>query len=93
MKNGTYSALRAGMAVVIGFSASVSQAALPDGVILTFNPGVVTYDSYGYFVDVASGSYFAVDLDGSRKFSGWEKTPIEMHDGIILGISQPARLF
>ena len=90
MSNRVCTTLCAGMALVLGFSASLSQAALPDGTVLAFNPGVPVFDSYGSMSDIASGSYFAVDLDGNGTFSGREKMPIEMHDGIILGISQPA---
>lgn len=90
MQNNHKNALGAGLAAILGFTGPVAQAVLPDGAVLEFVPGVVVYDSYGYTMNVVSGSYFAVDLNANNKFSGNEKTPIEMNDGIILGTSQPA---
>lgn len=90
MQNNNHKLLCAGMSLVLGFTGPVAQAVLPDGAVLEFIPGVAVYDSYGYTMNVVSGSYFAVDVNANNKFSGNEKTPIEMHDGIILGTSQPA---
>lgn len=67
-----------------------AQAALPDGTVLQFNAGVPSYGSSGNQIGIASGSYFAVDTNGNNSFSGLEKTAISMHDGVILGASQPA---
>lgn len=78
------------LAVMMGSVGAVAQAALPDGAILEFNPGVPVYDSYGYIINISSGSYFAMDFNNNRKFTGNEKTPISMFNGIIIGTSQPA---
>lgn len=67
-----------------------AQAVLPDGAVLEFNPGVPVYDEYNYVINVSGGSYFGVDTNGNRKFSFYEKFPLNMHDGIIIGASQPA---
>lgn len=75
-----------------------ASAALPSGTVLQFNPGMIVCDTSGTYPDcggdgtwhVASGSYFSVDLNGDGNFSDTEKTVISMHDGIILGTSQPA---
>lgn len=90
MHNNHKTVLSAGVALILGFSGPMAQAVLPDGAVLQFAPGVAVHDSYGYTINVVSGSYFAVDTDANNKFSGTEKIPIEMNDGIILGASQPA---
>lgn len=78
------------VALALSGSTLAAQAVLPDGTVLQFNAGVPSYDTYGNPVNVASGSYFAVDLNGNNAFGNSEKTAIAMHDGIIIGASQPA---
>lgn len=77
-------------ALALSAGATATQAALPAGTVLQFNEGVQSYEAYGNPIDVTSGSYFSVDLDGNGKITGIEKTPIAMHDGIVIGASQPA---
>lgn len=67
-----------------------AQAVLPDGTVLQFNAGIESYDSSGSYLGVTGGSYFAVDLNGNGKFTMIERTAIAMHDGLIIGASQPA---
>ncbi len=76
-------------ALALSTSSLTAQATLPDGAVLHFTAGVPSYDTYGNPVDVG-GSYFAVDTNGNGKFTGLEKTAMAMHDGIIIGASQPA---
>ncbi len=82
--------LRILSALVLAIPALIAQAALPSGAVLQFVPGVYSYDSDGNPANVTSGSYFSVDVNGNGVFNNVEKTAIAMHDGIILGTSQPA---
>lgn len=77
-------------ALALSTSSLAAQAVLPNGAVLQFIAGVPSYDSNGNQINIASGSYFAVDLNGNGTFTGSEKTPIAMHEGVIIGASQPA---
>ena len=77
-------------ALVLAASALVSfdlyAAILSVGDRLTIAPGVVTHDSYGNLLDIASGSYFGVDTNGNKKITGTEKTALaEGTTGIVVG--------
>jgi len=61
-------------ALVACFLSSNAAAALPSGTVLQFT----------------SGSYFFVDINGDEIIDASEKTAITMHDGVILGTTQPA---
>lgn len=84
--------LCARMLAALAFSASslAAQAVLPDGAVLQFVAGTDGYNSNGNPIGVTSGSYFAVDTNGDGKFAMLERTAIAMHDGIVIGASQPA---
>lgn len=77
-------------ALSIAATSLSAQAVLPDGAVLQFVTGVSSYDTYGNPIGVTGGSYFAVDLNGNRAFTNNEKTAMAMHDGVIIGASQPA---
>lgn len=77
-------------ALALSSSSLAAQAVLPDGAVLQFVAGTESYDSNGNYMGVASGSYFAVDVNGNGKFTMAERTALAMHDGIIIGASQPA---
>ena len=72
------------------------QAALPADAILAFDPGQTvciiggTPPNCDFFLQDVSGSYFAMDFDGSGDFGANEKTAIEMNEGVRLGDIQPA---
>ena len=73
-----------------------AQAALPVDAILAFDPGQPiclaggTPPNCDFFLQDVSGSYFAMDFDGSGDFGANEKTAIEMNEGVRLGDIQPA---
>lgn len=90
MKNIYAATIKLSVAFALAAPLIVAHAALPNGTVLQFDAGVPSYGSNGNFIDVASGSYFAVDTDGNGMFGNSEKLVISMHDGIILGTSQPA---
>lgn len=77
-------------ALALSTSSLAAQAVLSDGAVLQFVAGVPGYDSNGNPMGVTSGSYFAVDFNANNVFTSNEKTAIAMHDGIIIGASQPA---
>ncbi len=85
-------------ALAVCFLSTNASASLPSGTVLQFNPGIAVCDTSGTYPNcdgdgtwhVASGSYFFVDTNNNGNTEGYEKTPISMHDGIILGTSQPA---
>lgn len=77
-------------ALALSTSSLAAQAVLPDGAVLQFVAGTDSYDSSGNPIGVSSGSYFAVDTNGNGKFAMLERIAIAMHDGIVIGASQPA---
>lgn len=66
-------------------SLSASAASLPS-FPMTLTAGVITYDSDGYAVNVASGSWFAMDTNGNSLISGSEKTALSQgYAGLVFG--------
>ncbi len=72
-------------AVSAGMSSSAS-AALATGSTLDFDPGVAG-GNYGFIV---SGSYFAMDTNGSGTFTKPERTGLTQNDGLLVGSAQTA---
>lgn len=85
------SVLMSVMAGVIGLAAGSAQAAvLNSGDLLTLAPGVPSYDSYGNQVGMASGSWFAMDLNDNGSISNSEKIAMSpgTAGGIVIGATQ-----
>jgi len=68
-----------------------SANAFNNGDVLSFDPGIATCSYHGY-CPVKSGSYFAMDTNGSGTFSPYERVPLTpgSDGGIILGALQPS---
>ncbi|MCK4950856.1 MAG: hypothetical protein KAS48_03495 [Gammaproteobacteria bacterium] len=81
-----------------------AQANLGTGTILTFDPGVISCvlnvgtppDNCSYGAKVGSswsttgaGSWFGMDTNGDGRITSFERTPITMHDGVLVGTLQP----
>lgn len=64
---------------------SASAATLPS-FPMTITAGVTTYDGDGNAVNVASGSWFAMDINGNSLISGTEKTALSQgYAGLVIG--------
>lgn len=64
---------------------SVSAATIPTGP-MTIVAGVTTYDGNGNATNVASGSWFAMDINGNSLISGTEKIALSQgYYGLIIG--------
>lgn len=86
------SGLALSLAIITGAVALAAQAAnLNSGDVLTINAGVQAYDANGNYLNVSSGSWFAMDTNGNSVISGAEKSALSQGiQGIVIGIAQPA---
>lgn len=74
----------------LGMGASTSaSAALVNGDVLNFNPGVVQATSSGGS-KVTGGSYFGMDADKNGTITLKERSALVQNDGLILGTTQSA---
>lgn len=85
--NNQKTGLAVAMGVLLGGMALTSQAAVLNiGDRLTINAGVSVYDSYGYHVNVSSGSWFALEGDNNSRIAGVEKVAMTPGAGdIVIG--------
>lgn len=89
--------IAAAVAALLGATNHTAEAALATGSVLEFNSGALICVEGGTapdnctsgITDIA-GSYFALDGNGDGSVSPYEKIPISMFNGIILGAAQPA---
>jgi hypothetical protein len=82
--------IRGALALVLGTAAMGANAAvLNTGDVLTINTGIASYDTYGNFTNVVSGSWFGCDCNGDYKIVSVEKTPINAGPvGVVIGSTQ-----
>lgn len=72
--------------VAIVWATSAQAVSLNPGDVLNLDAGVAVYDTAGYQTDVSSGSWFALDMNGDVKISGWEKTALSQGTtGLVIG--------
>jgi len=72
--------------LLIAASGAAQAALLNTGDVLAINAGTQLLDASNNPVDVPSGSWFGMDMNGSASISGWEKTPLAMGTtGLVIG--------
>lgn len=82
--------LALGSAGIIG-ATSAHAVDLNAGNKLTISSGVEIFDSFGNFINVSSGSFFGIDLNGNSQITGTEKTALSQGSaGITIGRSNTA---
>ena len=77
----------------VGITGAMSAHAvdLNAGDKLTITTGVEVFDSSGYLLNVSSGSFFGVDVNGNSQISGTEKTALSQGStGITIGRANTA---
>lgn len=75
------------IALVIGVGAPITALAVPfqTGDVLTIEDGVPLLDAYGSMINVASGSFFVMDMNSNESIAPTEKTIIDGLAGITIG--------
>jgi len=77
----------------VGIMSAMSAHAwdLNTGDKLTITNGVTVFDSDGYPINISSGSFFSVDMNGDSNIQGGEKIALsEGTTGIVIGASNTA---
>ena len=93
--------LNTSIAAILGSISMGAQANLGTSAVLEFDPGIVTCVfnlgtppdncTYATLINTTgAGSYFGMDVNGSGTISKTERTAISMHDGVHMGVAQPA---
>jgi len=83
-----------GLALMVPFSTTV-HAALASDAVLAFNNGVYECASGGIYPScnnsdtIVTGSWWAFDISQDGAFTGGERLPLAMNQGIRIGTAQP----
>lgn len=84
--NKTLILIHAAFTLALGAASLTASAATIPTFPMTIMAGVPTYDGKGNAIDIASGSWFAMDTNGNSLIAGTEKTALSQgYAGLVIG--------